>query len=461
MPDYVVDRKIPARLEGASDPARYKALWGGRGGGKSHFFAEEIVERIILPGVTTRVACIREHQNSLRESSRQIILDKISANGLDALFDITESEIRVRHNGSLVIFRGMKAWNAETIKSIEGYDIAWVEEAQNLSSRSLKILRPTLRKPGSEIWFSWNPRYEGDPVDQFFRGENPPRDAYIQSIHWMDNPWLPEELYDEMQHDYATDPELAENVWAGGYEVISEGSYYSRMLRKIEEAGRIGDFPYDPTLPVHTAWDIGVDDYSAIWFLQEDGEWVTVLDYYETSGDGAQQIIDDALPEYSASVEDAARTLHRLDRPPYRYGSHFFPHDVRVREWGQGARSRVETLQNLGLKNIHKGANVGPDGRIHAVREMLPITRFNNTKRVQRGLSRLRRYSRRYNDKLDIWMGPLHDDNSHGADAFGEYAVNCPLVGRPPEKQKPIPQPPGSVVLEGPPKPRTGSRIRI
>lgn len=431
-------------------PSRYKGAYGGRGSGKSHFFAELLVEEAVrIPGL--RAVCIREVQNSIRDSVRQLIVDKVARYGLEDRFQVLETEIRTPHGGT-IIFRGMQNFNAENIKSLEGYDRAWVEEAQTLSDRSLRMLRPTIRKPGSELWFSWNPRHDTDPVDVLFRGGNPPEGTISVQANWQDNPWFPAELKAEMRRDYAADEEMAAHVWGGHYEIITEGAYYARALAQAEADGRIGEFPHRAHLPVHTSWDIGVDDYTAIWFWQEDGENATVIDYHETSGEGAQQIVDDALPEHGEDARAAARRLIELGRArPWRYGRHYLPHDVKMREWGQGARSRVETLMGLGLRGIIKGAALGPEERIAASRKLLPLVRFHDTPRVRVGLTRLRRYSRRWNDNMSVWQGPLHDENSHGADAFGEFAVNCPLIVPDVVESKRV-QPVGTVFLPGEPE---------
>jgi phage terminase large subunit len=405
--------------------ARYKGAYGGRGGAKSHFFAEQLVLKCYSR--PTRAACIREVQNSLKESVKQLLVDKIQKLGLGRKFEVLESEIR-GPNGSLIIFRGMQSYNAETIKSLEGYDVAWVEEAQSLSAHSLRMLRPTIRKEGSEIWFSWNPRHDTDAVDLFLRGAGKPSHSTVIQVNWDANPWFPDVLREEKDLDYATDPEMAEHVWGGGYQVISEGSYYARLLADADKEGRVGDFPYDPRLAVKTSWDIGVDDYTAVWTVQEDGRHVTVLDYYEVSGEGAEQIVRAALPELIPDPIERAVALAEVGRfEPYRYSMHFLPHDVRNREWGGGAKSRTETLNALGVKPINIGVAQGPAERINAVRRILPIVRFNNTSRVQVGLSRLRRYRRKWNDSMQSYTYPLHDINSHGSDAFGEFAVNCGL----------------------------------
>lgn len=420
-----LDSHVPEALAPLLQPKRYKGAYGGRGGAKSHFFAEQVILRCYAK--KTRVVCIREVQNSIKESVRQLIVDKIASLGIGEHFDILESEIRGT-NGSLIIFKGMQSYNAQNIKSLEDYDIAWVEEAQTFSDISLRILRPTLRKPGSEIWFSWNPRYETDAVDKFFRGGEPREDAIIVPVGWQDNPWLPDVLRHEMETDYAADPEMAGHVWGGSYETVSEAAYYAPLIAAAENEGRIGHYPYDPQRPVETAWDIGIDDYTAIWFVQRSGVTATVIDYYETSGLGAEQIVKEALPELNPEEGEKARYLIEAKREqPFRYGDHFLPHDVKVREWGAGGKTRMLTLMGFGVKPIRAGVAQGPEERINATRALLPNARFNRTTRVMLGVSRLRRYSRRFNESMQTFGGPLHDINSHGADAFGEFAVNCGL----------------------------------
>lgn len=450
---------VPRAFLPLLQPKRYKGAYGGRGGAKSHFFAEELVLRCYER--TTRAVCIREVQNSIKESVRQLIVDKIAKFEIGAHFEVLESEIR-GSNGSLIIFRGMQAYNAENIKSLEDYDIAWVEEAQTLSEKSWRLLRPTIRKDGSEIWCSWNPRYETDAVDKFFRGGKPRDDAIIVSVNWNDNPWFPSTLQAEKDSDYAADPEMASHVWGGGYEIVSEAAYYARLIAKAEADGRIGAFPYRPNLPVKTAWDIGVDDYTAIWFIQDDGLTATVIDYHEFSGMGAEDIVKVALPELIPDPPASFLARRAIEREEaYQYAEHFLPHDVKVREWGAGGRTRALTLMSLGVKPIHVGAQQGPVERINAARRLIPLTRFNRTPRVMLGVSRLRRYSRKMNDTLGTYTGPLHDENSHGADGFGEYAVNCGLVPLPAPPETKKQQPKGTVYLPGAPQPRIGARIRL
>jgi phage terminase large subunit len=458
----VLQVEVPEALAPLLQPARYKAAYGGRGGAKSHFFAEQLVLRCYA--AKTRAVCIREVQNTIRESVRQLLIDKIQALGLGSFFDPKEGEIRGR-NGSLIVFKGMQTYNAENIKSLEDFDIAWVEEAQTFSEKSLRLLRPTIRKDGSEIWFSWNPRHDTDAVDKFFRGGAKPTGSIVCPVNWYDNPWFPQVLVDEKDQDYANDPEMAEHVWGGGYEIITEAAYYAKHIAAAEREGRVGFYPHLPDLPVYTGWDLGVDDYTAIWFLQIiDGVRVRIIDYLESSGLGADDILADGLPEYTRDLQDRIAKMVEIGRPkPYAYQRHFLPHDIGNREWGAGAKTRIETLVGLGvpLDSIHRGVAQDPEERINATRRLLPACEFHQSKRVMLGLSRLRRYSRKFNEHLGTYLGPLKDGNDHGSDAFGEFAVNCGL--NPPKRVPAAPPiaPPGKIFAPPPPEPASGRRIRI
>jgi phage terminase large subunit len=423
--------------------SRYKGAFGGRGGTKSHFFAE----LLILTCLTrkTRAACIREVQVTIRDSVRQLLVDKIQKFNLGGQFKVMDREI-LGPNGSLIVFRGMQSYNAENIKSLEDFDVAWVEEAQTLSSHSLKLLRPTIRKEGSELWFSWNPRHDTDAVDVFFRGGSKRRGMISVEVNHDDNPWFPEVLKVEMEDDYADDPEMAEHVWGGGYQIVTEGSYYARHILKSEQGGHVGHFPYIPELPVHTAWDIGVDDYTAVWFIQEDGLEARILHYYELSNGGLEDVVHDTFPELNPDTALVAAGLTELDRSEaWSYGTHYMPHDIMVREWGRGAKTRYQTAQEWGLKPIHKGVAVGPIERINAVRALFPQLRFNDTQSVRLGMKRLRRYHRKWNDSMQTYTTPEHDESSHGCDALGEFAVNCSIRPKPAVKTEP-----GRVLTAGP-----------
>ncbi|MDO8534713.1 MAG: PBSX family phage terminase large subunit [Xanthobacteraceae bacterium] len=399
-------------------PKRYKAAYGGRGGAKSHFFAEQVVVRCCTR--ETRAVCIREVQKSLRESVRQLIIDKIAKLGVGGLFDVLDAEIRGR-NGSLIIFVGMQSYNAENIKSLENFDIAWVEEAQSLSEKSLRLLRPTIRKEESEIWFSWNPRFEDDAVDNFCRGPNAPGSDMMAavSVGWRDNPWFPEILRKEMEADLANDPEMAEHIWDGGYQIISEGSYYGKMLVLAMRDGRIGDVPYDPRALVTTGWDLGFGDDTAIWFAQFIGDEPHIIDYYENRGL--------ALDRYAKVVREK----------PYVYHQHILPHDGAKGELIAGS-TIVATLKNLLGANIEVLPRLTVAEGINAARMLIPRCWFD-AGRCAPGLKALRNYRRQYiEDRKTFSDIPLHDWTSDAADAFRYLAMGL----RPHEdKMKPIAYP--------------------
>lgn len=207
-------------------PSRYKGAYGGRGSAKSHFFSELAVERCIQrPG--TRIVCVREVQRSLKESVKRTIEDKISTLELGSQFTVQHDSIGTK-GGGIIVFQGMQDHTAESIKSLEGFDIAYVEEAQTLTARSLEMLRPTIRKPGSELWFGWNPRSATDPVDELLRGKIIPPDAIVVRTSYKNNPWFPAELEVERLFDYKNNPHRYAHIWEGEYEPQAIGAIWDR-----------------------------------------------------------------------------------------------------------------------------------------------------------------------------------------------------------------------------------------
>lgn len=218
-------RKLKPLLERGK---RYYAVKGGRGSGKSWFVAGRIVEECLLvPG--TRAVCVREVQKTLKESAKRLIEDTIAAMGAQSAFTIRRDDIATP-GGGVILFQGMQDHTAESIKSLEGFRLAWVEEGQTLSSRSLEMLRPTIRAPGSALYFTWNPRNASDPVDQFFCSEVPPPESVIVHANYDDNPWFPAELEMERRHDEATNPHRYAHVWLGAYEPAAIGALWTRQM---------------------------------------------------------------------------------------------------------------------------------------------------------------------------------------------------------------------------------------
>ena len=230
--------------------ARYRCAHGGRGSGKSHFFGEMMIERSIMQ--KTDAVCVREVQKSLDQSVKKLLEEKIQTMNAGAYFQVQDQRINA-HNGGTIIFQGMQNHTADSIKSLEGYHVAWVEEAQGLSQRSLDLLRPTIRMEGSELWFGWNPSLATDPVDVLLRHENPPRGTIIVQANYRDNPYLPQTLRDELEYDQKRDPDKFAHIWLGEYQRNSEARVFRNWT--IEE------FDVDPTAVIRQGadWGFSVD----------------------------------------------------------------------------------------------------------------------------------------------------------------------------------------------------------
>ena len=287
----IIDLNTAPIFEPLLENKRYKGAKGGRGSGKSHFFAECIIETMLI-NPNARIVCIREIQRSLKFSSKALIESKINSLGVSEYFEITLTEIRAKRGNGLIIFQGMQDHTADSIKSLEGFDVAWVEEAQNLSKRSLELLRPTIRKENSELWFSWNPENETDAVDSFFKQmqENNATDFILVTANFNDNPFLPTELFNEQEYDRRFNPSTYEHIWLGGYNTKSDALIFKGKFR-VENFNTDGlgnpyhglDFGFanDPTAAVrcyihdrklyisHEAGAVGLElDYTAE-FLKE------------------------------------------------------------------------------------------------------------------------------------------------------------------------------------------------
>lgn len=329
---------IPAVFAPLLQPARYKGAYGGRGSGKSHFFAGYAVA-LMATRPNFRVVCVREIQNSIKDSVKQLIEDKIAQLGLAAFFTITDQEIRGR-NGSLCIFRGLQNHTAASIKSLEGFDVAWIEEAQTISQLSLDLLTPTIRKDGSEIWASWNPVSEADPIDAMLRGDE--RDnAIVVKANWNDNPYFPEALREDMERDRDRNPDKYAHVWEGKYQSLSEARIFRNWrVAELEVPDRIiwyggVDFgfandptaalrccmPDDRTLYVdHEAFEVGVPTDALPVFLGR----IPDLRKWQCIADSARPETIDYLNRHGfprmrgarkgrGSVEDGISFLQGLD----------------------------------------------------------------------------------------------------------------------------------------------------
>jgi phage terminase large subunit len=206
-------------------PARYKAAHGGRGSGKSHLFAEMVIEALII-NPDCRVVCVREVQKSIKQSVKLLLETKIESLGVGHLFEVQQTCIKSKLGNGEILFSGLMDHTADSIKSMEGIDICWCEEASSISQRSLDLLRPTIRKNNSELWFTFNPRSPDDPIDKLLRGKTPPKDAIVKQVNFTDNPWMPQVLLDEMEYDRKRDPDKYNHVWLGEYLKNTEATVF-------------------------------------------------------------------------------------------------------------------------------------------------------------------------------------------------------------------------------------------
>ncbi len=228
---------------------RYFAIHGGRGSAKSRSVATALLLRAAQKPM--RILCAREIQKSIRDSVKRLLDDEIGRLGLSGFYTSLETEIR-GSNGSLIIFAGLRS-NVESVKSMEGIDVCWVEEAQTVSQTSLDTLVPTIRAPGSQIVFTWNPKSASDPVDAMFRGETAPPGTILRQVNWQDNPWFPEVLAVEKDYDQRRDPGRYAHVWGGAYLTRSEACVFRNW--------RVEDFtaPADALHRLGADWGYAVD----------------------------------------------------------------------------------------------------------------------------------------------------------------------------------------------------------
>lgn len=383
--------------------SRYKGAHGGRGSGKSHFFAEMLIERCLME--KTDAVCVREIQKTLNQSVKKLLEQKIEDLGVGALFEVQESQIKTPKGGR-IIFQGMQNHTADSIKSLEGYDIAWVEEAQSLSQRSLDLLRPTIRKQGSEIWFSWNPNLASDPVDVLLRGENPPPDSVVVKANWSDNPYLPGVLRADLEYDQRRDPDKYAHIWLGEYQRNSEARVFRNWT--IEEFTR-------PKGTVHrfgADWGFSIDP-SVLVRCDIDGNRLYVD--YEAYMIGCEIV---NLPELFFSVPESEKWPITADS------------------------ARPETISYMmrnGFPKIHpavKGARSLEEG-IEFLRSFDIVVH----PRCTHVIDELTMYSYKTDPLTGKVIPILEDKNNHCIDALRYACEGARRAGKGPKKDEPVRRP--------------------
>ena len=386
--------QFPVKMASLFDKARYKIYFGGRGAGKSHSAAKALL--ILGARSPIRVLCAREFQTSIKDSVHKLLCDQIELMNMHSIYEITQNSIRGR-NGTEFAFVGLKN-NVANVKSYEGIDICWVEEAQTVSRMSWNTLIPTIRKEGSEIWVTFNPELETDETYQRFVLK-PPEGAVVQKINWNDNPWFPEVLALEKDALKSRDPSAYQTVWEGLCRLTVDGAIFANEMQVAELDGRITKVNYDPTKPCHVIFDLGWADSTAFWVLQFVGMETRLIRYHEDN----QQTI--------------SHYLALLQTYGYMYDTLWLPHDAQNKTLASNGKSIEEIVRAAGHKTRIIERTPIADS-INAARTIFRNCWFDR-ENCHDGLQCLRHY--RYD--VDPETGqfsrqPLHDIYSHGADAF-------------------------------------------
>lgn len=396
MTDLAINAKFPDKMECLFQRKRYKVFWGGRGAGRSW----GIARWLLLMGVQRpiRVLCARELQKSIQESVHKLLKDQIEELGLSKFYDVQQSKI-YGPNGTEFFFEGVKN-NVTTVKSMEGIDYCWVEEANKVSKASWAVLIPTIRKPNSEIILSFNPELETDYTYDAFVKNADAEHSFVVHMTYRDNPWFPEVLKIEMKLCRDRDEDEFNNVWEGRCIQHVTGAVYAKEMRATLLDGRICRVPWERSVAIDCFWDLGRADHTSIWFAQRVGMQRRVVEAVQDTG------------------YDISYYIKLLQRKEYTYGTMFLPHDAKAKVLGTKlsveeqlrAHWKTQVMPKLGIA----------DG-INATRLMFPGLHFDE-KKCEDGLQALRRYKYRVKDGV-YSNEPLHDENSDFADALRTMAL--------------------------------------
>jgi phage terminase large subunit len=389
--------EFPGKLKPLFKPARYKVIYGGRGGAKSW----GIARALLIMGVNNpiRVLCAREFQSSISDSVHKLLSDQIYAMGLAHHYEIEKLTIKGA-NGTEFRFAGIRT-NVNQIRSFEGVDICWVEEAANVSKASWEVMKPTIRKDGSEIWISFNPELDTDETYKQFV-LMPPRDSIVIKMNWQDNAWFPDVLEKERTELLERDPVSYLTVWEGHCRQTLDGAIYANEIMRATQENRITAVPYEPAQPVHTFWDLGRADMTSIWFAQRVGFQTRIIDSYEANGH--------ALGHF----------LKHLQSKPYVYGTMWLPHDATHKVLG--AELTIEKQARAAGFTVRIVPNTSIVNGINAARTAFDNFWFDEQKCAD-GIQALRRYQYGVNDQGQRTKEPLHNEYSHFADALRYLAL--------------------------------------
>ncbi len=396
--DGEVVAPFPSAFKPLFQPSRYKVFFGGRGGAKSWAIARALL--VLGAEKPLRILCAREFQTSIDDSVHRLLSDQIHALGLSGFYEVQKTQI-IGQNGTLIVFEGLRR-NINSLKSFEGCDICWIEEATDVSKTSWDILIPTIRKDGSEIWISFNPELDTDETYTRFVLK-PPSNAVVVKVNWEDNPWFPDVLRQEMEDLKARDHDSYLTVWEGHCRQSLDGAVYAKEIREATSANRITRVPYEAGKPVHTFWDLGKSDNTAIWFAQVVGFEFRIIDYYQNHG------------------HNLSHYVKVLGERPYAYGTMWLPHDA-THDLLASERTIEQQMRGFGF-NVRITPKTGVATGIEAARTIFGKCWFDAEK-TSDGIQCLRHYHyERKADGLTFGKEPVHNWASHGADAFRYLAV--------------------------------------
>lgn len=396
MTDLGVTAQFSEKLQILFKPMRTKVLYGGRGAGRSW----GVARWLLLEGVKRpiRVLCARELQKSIEESVHKVLKDQIEILGLSRYYDVQKSKI-YGPNGTEFFFEGVKN-NVSTVRSMEGIDYCWVEEANKVTKASWGVLIPTIRKKGSEIILTFNPELDTDyTYKQFVLLPDP--DTVVVHMTWRDNPWFTEVLFKEKEKLRRSDIDAYNNVWEGRCIQNVSGAVYAKEMRDALVEGRIGQVPWERAVPVDVFLDLGRADHTSLWFAQRVAFQRRVLEAYQDTG------------------HDASYFIKFIQRSDYTIGTIYLPHDGKAKTLGTLLSVEEQFRKHFPVRVMPK---LGIADGINATRTMFPGLYFDEHKCVD-GLQALRHYKYRVDSDGKFSREPLHDENSDFADALRTMAL--------------------------------------
>lgn len=392
--------QIPKAFGGLLKPKRFKVFYGGRGAAKSHNMARALL--LLAMDNPLRILCARELQNSIGDSVHKLLADLIDSYNLSKFYEVQKATIK-GNNGSEFIFKGLK-YNATEIKSTEGIDICWIEEAEKVGNASWEMLIPTVRKPNSEIWISFNTKNVTDPTYERFV-TNQDADMLVKKVTWEDNPFFPEVLNLERLRLLNNDPKAHDHIWGGEPDTRHSGAIYATIMDAARTAGRFMPIPYKPGIPVIAAWDLGKRHGTCIWFAQIVGRETRIIDYHQAYGSDADiDVLSDVVKSKG-----------------YIYDMNWLPHDGRHERLGMKG-SISDQLTKAGIKNKIL-PSISREAGISKTKMLLKEAYFD-TEKTKDGVHALQHYHYEYDEARGRFGDSPYDDwSADASDAMRYLAI--------------------------------------